>query len=137
VKNVYVMVYGTLKRNYPNYHYMEIAQGRFIDTATSSDSLYELIGVGDSFPGLIGGNSYFKGEIFEVPIEGIVNVLDYLEGYPIMYDRGFIQVNLDSSNEKIDALVYFLTEDSIEKMNRLSKESNKLIYENNCYSWVV
>ena len=135
MKNVYVMVYGTLKRNYHNHSYMTAAQGKFIDTAKSSSANYEMVGIGDSFPGLIGGDSYFSGEVFEVPISGITNVLDYLEGYPLMYDRGFISVTLDSTNENIDALVYYLTEDSFQRLNRITKDSYKLKLENNCYTW--
>lgn len=133
-KNILVMTYGTLMRGKYNYPYMESAGGEFIDEVISKNSNFQMVGVGNAFPGIISGKSQFKGELFSVPLEGVTQVLDYLEGYPVMYDRGFIEVKSLTSNKEYKALVYILTQSFIDCTD-LYQETPNLSFVNNVYSW--
>lgn len=133
-KEILVMTYGTLKRNKYNYPYMEAAGGQFIDDVVSADNSYQMVGVGSAFPGIISGDKKFRGELFSVSVDGIVQVLDYLEGYPVMYDRGFIDVISENTGEKYQALIYYLT-DSFIKCSEIVYETPQLSLVNGIYSW--
>lgn len=133
-KEILVMTYGTLKRKKYNYTYMEAAGGTFVDEVISAESKYRMVGVGSAFPGIVAGTSQFRGELFSVPIDGIVQVLDYLEGYPVMYDRGFIEVVSETTGKKYKALVYILTQSFINSTEILY-ETPSLSFVDNVYSW--
>lgn len=133
-KNFLVMTYGTLKRGKYNYPYMEAAGGEFVDEVISKNSIFQMVGVGHAFPGIVSGTSQFKGELFSVPLSGITQVLDYLEGYPVMYDRGVIEVKSLTSNKEYRAFTYFLTESFIQSSNLLI-ETPQLSFIDNVYSW--
>lgn len=133
-KNFLVMTYGTLKRGKYNYPYMEAADGEFVDEVISKNSIFQMVGVGHAFPGIVSGTSQFKGELFSVPLSGITQVLDYLEGYPVMYDRGVIEVKSLTSNKEYRAFTYFLTESFIQSSNLLIK-TPQLSFIDNVYSW--
>lgn len=132
--DILVMTYGTLKRGHYNYPYMQAANGEFVDEVVSAESKYQMVGVGTAFPGIIAGDKQFSGELFKVPVEGIINVLDFLEGYPVMYDRGFITVKSLNTNKEYSALVYFLTKSFIHSTN-LVTQTPQLKFDNNVYSW--
>lgn len=133
-KKYYVMVYGTLKKGFYNHKWMEDAGGKFIDTAITTDSVYDMVGVSnDAYPGVVSGDKKIGGEIYEVPYYGIIQVLDMLEGYPTMYDRGFISVELQSSKEKVDALIYYLTEKMLS--GNYINRSKKVVVSNNVCNW--
>ena len=135
--NILVMSYGTLKRNQYNYPYMEAANGKYIDDVVSVNSNYEMISVNNAFPGIIRGESKFQGELFEVSEEGILYYLDALEGYPYMYNRGYIQVQSLTSNKIYKALVYVLTNEFIQSNNQvLSEKSIHIEFKNNVYNWI-
>lgn len=132
--DILVMTYGTLKRGQYNYPYMQSAQGVFVDEVVSTESKYQMIGVGSAFPGIIAGDKQFKGEMFRVPVDGVIGVLDYLEGYPVMYDRGFISVKSLTNGKEYSALVYFLTKSFIHSTELITK-TPQLHLEGNVYSW--
>jgi gamma-glutamylcyclotransferase (GGCT)/AIG2-like uncharacterized protein YtfP len=89
-KTTTVCVYGTLRKGCGNHRIMEMAKGIFLrnDTVTG----YKMFSLG-GFPGIIHAesNDYpIVVEIYEVPMEGVLNNLDRLEGYPHFYDREYI-----------------------------------------------
>ena len=132
--DILVMTYGTLKRGQYNFSYMQSANGEFVDEVVSKESKYQMIGVGHAFPGIIAGDKQFSGELFKVPVEGVINVLDFLEGYPVMYDRGFITVKSLNSDKEYSALIYFLTKSFIHS-TKLETKSPQLHLNGNVYSW--
>ena len=76
-----VFVYGTLKKGYGNHGVMQRAGGRFVEEAVIDG--FELYAV-SSYPGVIRGKGLVKGEVYDVPDEGMVH-LDRLEGVPYLY----------------------------------------------------
>ena len=134
-KDILVMVYGTLKKGQYNHVYMQDIDAEFIDNVVSKESIYQMVGVGDAFPGIVAGDKQFQGELYKVTVEGVVNALDYLEGYPVMYDRGFITVKSIQTGKEYSALVYFLTSSFI-KSTQLEIKSPYIQLENNVYTWL-
>lgn len=132
--DILVMVYGTLKRGNYNHTYMQSAGATFLDTVVSKESNYQMIGVGHSFPGIVAGDKQFQGELYKVPVEGVIEVLDYLEGYPVMYDRGFITVKSLTNGKEYSALVYYLTKSFLQS-TKIEVKSPSLKLKGNVYSW--
>lgn len=131
---IYVMVYGTLMRGQYNNGYMDLAQAIYVDDVVSDLSEYRMVGVSNSFPGIVAGDKKFEGELFKVTASGVVHYLDKLEGYPYMYDRGFITVKSKTSDMKYTALVYFLTPMFI-KETKLDLVSPYITLKNDVYKW--
>jgi gamma-glutamylaminecyclotransferase len=102
-------VYGTLKRGFPNHHYMDgatfVAQARTVDA-------YPLVVGGTWYtPYLIpekGHGHRVKGEIWDVP-QHMLPALDQLESVhlPNGYRRSMIPVLLEESGERTEAWTYF------------------------------
>ena len=133
-KDILVMVYGTLKQGQYNHVYMQDIDAEFIDNVVSKESIYQMVGVGDAFPGIIAGDKQFQGELYRVPLDGVLGALDYLEGYPVMYTRGFITVKSMTNGKEYSALVYFLTQSFIES-TQIELESPYIRLEGNIYNW--
>lgn len=131
-----VIVYGSLKRGFGNHPLMKVADAEFIDTAMSSTNEYLMCGVGNSFPGLMKGMSFFRGEVYNISQENLEKYLDALEGHPTFYTRKKIKVILDFTKEEVDAWVYILSVDYILRCaSRLNMGAPLLKFFNNTYSW--
>lgn len=104
-----VFVYGTLKRGFPNHHY--ISGARFLAEATTIDA-YPLVVGGTWFtPYLIpekGGGHRVKGELWDVP-DAMMPALDDLESthLPNGYRRHRIPVLPVDASEPVEAWTYF------------------------------
>lgn len=104
-----VFVYGTLKRGFPNHHYM--AGSTFICEAQTVDA-YPLVVGGRWFtPYLMpeqGSGQPVKGELWEVP-EAVMPALDELESthLPNGYRRHLIPVLPEGASGPVDAWTYF------------------------------
>jgi gamma-glutamylcyclotransferase (GGCT)/AIG2-like uncharacterized protein YtfP len=132
-ENYYVLVYGSLKKGFYNHRWMVEAKGQFIDEGVTIDSKYDMVGVGDAYPGVVAGNRDIAGEVYLVSKQELLEVLDYLEGYPQHYDRGLVNVKLKKSGEVIQAIIYYLTKESIERIRAFSNK--KVVVNNNVCEW--
>ncbi len=131
-----VMVYGSLKRGFGNHPLMKVAGAEFIDTATSSTNDYLMAGVGESFPAIVKGTAYFKGEVYAISEDGLEDYLDVLESHPVFYKRELIDVTLDSTGEKVKAWAYILTDSYVARNGSRLKMDAKLLHcDNNTYEW--
>lgn len=93
-----VFVYGTLKRNEPNYHVIDpdkhkcpetTGVSNFIGPARTEKKLPLVIGTRYNIPFLLdreGIGHSILGEVYEVD-EKVLRKLDALEDYPQFYDR--------------------------------------------------
>ncbi|XP_045782235.1 putative gamma-glutamylcyclotransferase CG2811 isoform X1 [Maniola jurtina] len=112
-----VFVYGTLKRNEPNHHWLtnpEHGVSKFIAEGTTKTKYPLIIGTKYNIPFLLyspGDGHYVKGEVYEVD-DIMLGKLDILEDHPNYYVRELddILVNkLNSSDqETVKCWVYFL-----------------------------
>jgi gamma-glutamylaminecyclotransferase len=104
-----VFVYGTLKRGFPNHHYMDGAT--YLGDARTVD-VYPLVVGGTWFtPYLIpdrGSGHRIKGELWQVPV-AMMPSLDELESVhlPNGYRREQIPVVLDGTSATVEAWAYF------------------------------
>jgi gamma-glutamylcyclotransferase (GGCT)/AIG2-like uncharacterized protein YtfP len=110
MKNLYIFTYGTLKRGFVNNYFLDDAI--FISTAITVEK-YQMLypSIGNAYPFLIKSEKKYqiKGEVFKTNSQQILDSLDELEGYPDLYLKEFIKVELE--NKKIiEALVYFKNE---------------------------
>lgn len=97
-KTFFVFVYGTLKRNEPNYHVIDPAKhqcpettgvSKFVGSARTETLFPLVIGTRFNIPFLLdkpGHGHSIKGEVYEVDDKVLVK-LDALEDYPTFYDR--------------------------------------------------
>lgn len=105
MKNTHlVFVYGTLKRGFPNHHLL--ASSKYLgEGKTQNGSLVDL----GSFPGFVYDNeeesSGVCGELYEVTDE-VFDDLDNLEEFPILYDRGMMDISMRENGRTEYAWVY-------------------------------
>lgn len=101
---VLVFVYGTLKKGFSNYpHYLE-GKSALLGRHTT-EAVYQFRNLG-SFPGVeLSGSTAVKGEVYQVG-DGVMNMLDWLENYPKMYNRKEIDTEWGS------AWMYYLNPNS-------------------------
>ncbi|XP_050669300.1 putative gamma-glutamylcyclotransferase CG2811 isoform X2 [Leptidea sinapis] len=110
-----VFVYGTLKRNEPNHHWLtkpENGTGKFLAEGTTQKKYPLIIATKYNIPFLLyspGDGHYVKGEVYEVD-DTMLSKLDILEDHPKWYIREIddIVVKKDGSEEVIKCWVYFL-----------------------------
>lgn len=97
---VFVFVYGTLKINQPNHHWLtNPANGmsRLISKGKTAGQFPMLIGTRYNIPFLLnlpGVGSQINGEIYEINAPMLVK-LDELEGHPNYYLREQINITAD------------------------------------------
>lgn len=84
-----VFVYGSLKRGFINHCYLE--GSRLLGVSISDEPLFNMVSLG-TFPAVIKGSSYIKGELYLVDDETLEK-LDLLEGNGHLYNRVEIKVN--------------------------------------------
>jgi len=102
-----IFVYGTLKRGFYNYRFLE--KSNFIGTAITNNK-YPMINSEGYFPYLINDRDrgkYIKGEVFEIN-NTTLKKLDVLEGFPDLYIRDTIDVKI--ANNTTEVVVYFLND---------------------------
>lgn len=124
MKDLYIFTYGTLKRGFVNNYFLDDAI--FISTAITVEKYQMYPSIGNAYPFLIKSEKKYqiKGEVFKTNSQQILDSLDELEGYPDLYLKEFIKVELE--NKKIiEALVYFKNE----KNNLYAVDYSKPIIE--------
>ncbi|XP_050358695.1 putative gamma-glutamylcyclotransferase CG2811 isoform X2 [Nymphalis io] len=112
-----VFVYGTLKRNEPNHHWLtnpDNGVGQFINEGRTKTKYPLIIGTKYNIPFLLhspGDGHNVKGEIYEVD-DTMLSKLDILEDHPNYYVREIddVIVNKDPSSEEetVKCWIYFL-----------------------------
>jgi gamma-glutamylcyclotransferase (GGCT)/AIG2-like uncharacterized protein YtfP len=86
---MFCFVYGTLKKGYRNDRYLRNA--KFVQNATTKPK-YRMYDCGH-YPCMVEDKNgvAIEGEVYEIN-EEILKGLDYLEGYPDLYDRHEIEL---------------------------------------------
>ena len=135
IQRYYVMVYGSLMEGKGNHAYMQSAEGTFIEKVVSKNPSFTMYSMNNgAFPAIVEeGDSKFAGELYAVPGEGIAYFLDYLEGYPVLYDRKIIEVEGVESHHQYKAVVYIMSKDYANAMG--SKEGENITYNNGIFYW--
>ena len=106
---VLMFVYGTLKKGFSNHHFLTNA--KFIDYAITCEKYQMYPCINKSFPFLIKSEKVqqIRGEVFKTSSSELLDVLDFLEGYPNLYIKKIIDVELDNK-DIVKALVYVKNE---------------------------
>ena len=106
---VKVFVYGTLKREGSNHDVMVRADGRFLCSAKTKE-LRKLIVSG--LPYLCDGHApdgyHVEGEIFEIPDDRGLDIIDTLEGNGSFYQRRLDDFIESDSSKEHTAWVYYI-----------------------------
>lgn len=141
-KKYYVFVYGTLMKGGMNHFLMQYHKAQFIDSATTSFHKFNMISIGEDFPGIVTGNGAIVGEVYMID-EKTLPVLDRLEGYPDFYNRIVIPVDGMTERKRYNAIVYvlsqkFLNNDSerIESDLIKAEDSENISVQGNVYKWL-
>jgi len=114
---MFIFVYGSLKKGFKFNYFLEDYKAFFIGKAKTVDKFYLQRYEKASFPFMYEKpEKEIIGELYEIS-EDILIQLDFLEGYPVFYNRKEIKVI--SNNIEYNAIVYFLNEKNVD----LSKES--------------
>src|SRR5579859_790866 len=93
-----LFVYGTLRKGERAFRMMEGSTS--LGEGTIQGAIYHL----GAFPGLkLTGDSVVVGELYEV--EGL-HKFDHYEGYPIMYERKKVPVQVKGLADPVEAWVY-------------------------------
>ena len=111
MKDLYIFTYGTLKRGFVNNYFLDDAI--FISTAITVEKYQMYPCINKSFPFLIKSEKVqqIRGEVFKTSSSELLDVLDFLEGYPNLYIKKIIDVELENK-DIVKALVYVKNEDT-------------------------
>nr|XP_016930213.1 putative gamma-glutamylcyclotransferase CG2811 [Drosophila suzukii] len=107
-----VFVYGTLKRQEPNHHWLtkkENGQARFLGRGKTAVKFPPVVGTRYNIPFLLarpGEGNHIEGEVYEVD-QAMFSKLDELEDYPAYYDREE-QAIVTEQNETIHCWLYLI-----------------------------
>lgn len=103
-----LFVYGTLKKNFPNFSYLKDA--KYLYDAYTIDK-FNMIDFGH-YPGLVKNSKGYpvKGEVYEID-KNILEEIDILEGYPSFYNR-----ELSPTTNNL-VYLYFLEDNDFENKN--------------------
>lgn len=114
MSKINVFVYGSLKQGFHNHIWMEEIGAKYIGKC-STEKIFDMISMYDSYPGLINGEYGINGELYEIDSMDIYH-LDRLEGYPNYYDRKVINVKMDNGVE-YKAICYILSNEVQQSRN--------------------
>lgn len=101
---------------------------QIVGKAVTKHPDFQMIDLG-AFPGVVNGNNFLEGEVWEVDGEMLQYHLDAIEGYPNFYNRKVIETS------KGNAWIYFL--DDTQYLSRSNTNSNKIKTINNVQSWTL
>ena len=112
MKDIYIFTYGTLKRGFKN-HYLLLDDATFVSNAITCEKYQMCPCINKSFPFLIKSEKVqqIRGEVFKTSSSELLDVLDFLEGYPNLYIKKIIDVELENK-DIVKALVYVKNEDT-------------------------
>ncbi|MCT7540363.1 MULTISPECIES: gamma-glutamylcyclotransferase family protein [Aliarcobacter] len=112
MKDIYIFTYGTLKRGFKN-HYLLLDDATFVSNAITCEKYQMYPCINKSFPFLIKSEKVqqIRGEVFKTSSSELLDVLDFLEGYPNLYIKKIIDVELENK-DIVKALVYVKNEDT-------------------------
>ncbi|KAK5648443.1 hypothetical protein RI129_003335 [Pyrocoelia pectoralis] len=118
-----VFVYGTLKKDEPNHHWLsnnKSGYSKFVCSAETIERYPLIIATKYNVPFLLyspGNGEFVKGEIYEVD-ENVLKDLDELEEHPNFYIREEHFVRCVSGTEiKIKVWIYFIKQFKQELLN--------------------
>lgn len=83
-----VFVYGSLKKGFSNHRVIHGA--KFLGDDTTLEDAWFMFSMG-GFPGVVSGNGYISGEVYEVDDE-VLKDLDRLEGNGNFYTREVVEL---------------------------------------------
>lgn len=111
---IIVAVYGSLKRNFYNHHFLEVDDTVFLaDAQVSGFKMYSL----GSYPMIVKGNGVVSVELYEVSRETFAR-LDRLEGFPTFYGRSV--VTAETLHCPVEAWIYFGKQEQVRGCKRVS-----------------
>ena len=109
-KDVFIFVYGTLKKGFPNN--WVIIDLEYIADAFTCEKYQMYPSLNYSFPYLIKSekNYYIKGEVYKLNSKYDLNALDEIEGYPSLFTREKIKIKI-LNGDILEAIIYFKNKD--------------------------
>ncbi|UXD21584.1 gamma-glutamyl cyclotransferase [Ignicoccus pacificus DSM 13166] len=121
----FLFVYGTLMRGCPTHDVLLEAGGTFLAEAVTVDrhTLYDILVNSERYPGLLlyGGEHFVEGELYLIPEEGLEK-LDVYEGVTEgEYKRVKIKVKRKDTGSVLEAYVYAIDPEELEKLIREGK----------------
>lgn len=136
MSKINVFVYGSLKQGFHNHIWMEEIGAKYLGKC-STEKIFDMISMYDSYPGLINGEYGIIGELYEIDSMDIYH-LDTLEGYPNYYDRKVINVKMDNGVE-YKAICYILS-DEVQQSRNLdyylqNQYTNRIDVSNGYKTW--
>ncbi|XP_047484468.1 putative gamma-glutamylcyclotransferase CG2811 isoform X1 [Penaeus chinensis] len=108
-----VFVYGTLKQNEPNHHWLtdkENGESKLVGKATTQERYPLVIASKFNIPFLLavpGKGEQIEGEVYEVD-EKMMSNLDILEDHPKLYERKKNKMTLEATGEVVECWIYLL-----------------------------
>ncbi|CAH1404000.1 unnamed protein product [Nezara viridula] len=116
-----VFVYGTLKTNEPNHHWLsntENGNSNYLGEGTTLQKYPLIIGTQYNIPFLLdkpGVGNNVIGEVYDIDEKMLLN-LDILEDYPKFYERSVIPIKMKT--EVLDCWTYFIKRYNAELLSK-------------------
>ncbi len=119
---VFLFAYGTLMRGCPAHDMLTSLGAVYVADAITAErhTLYDIISIEERYPGLLigGGEHYVMGELYLIPEESLEK-LDVFEGVTEgEYIRTKIKVKRVDTGAIVDAYVYAINPEELEKLVR-------------------
>lgn len=99
-----VFTYGSLMSGLQNHEVIKRAGGQFVKNARIVGTLHAYC---SAYPAVVTGDSLIKGEVYEVPVKGVV-ALDSFEGEGYLYHRRSV---MTEDGDRVS--VYMMTAESV------------------------
>lgn len=99
-EDIFVFVYGTLKRGGSNHRYLDVKGSEFIEETTIRQGTFKLLNINNQYPALVFDENgpEIHGELYKVT-RLVLNTINILEGY-----------NDTRENNLFDLHSYFISE---------------------------
>ena len=124
---VYLFVYGSLKKGFENEHLLDKA--KYISKATTVRKFAMFISKGGEYPYLLKDKplNNIEGELYKIARRDLLKKIDIFEGSPDYYTRESIEVKSRSFDSNKRAFTYFYTDKKGHKKKQPITEWKKTI----------
>lgn len=124
---VYLFVYGSLKKGFENEHVLDKA--KYISKATTVRKFAMYTSKGGEYPYLLKDKplNNIKGELYKIARKDLLNKIDIFEGSPDYYTRESIEVKSRSFDINKRVFTYFYTNKKDHKKKQPITEWKKII----------
>lgn len=123
-EDIFVFVYGTLKRGGSNHRYLDVEGSEFIEEATIAAGAFKLLSINNQYPALVFDKDgpEIHGELYKVT-RLVLNTINILEGYNETRENNLFDLHSYFISEGKKAFIYVAGNRLLNVINQSPKEA--------------